>query len=744
MKILRIVLSVLFSTILFGAAKADDQWPQTITASDGTVIKIYEPQPESFQGDVLKARSAISILENGQSDPTFGTFWEIATVQTDRDNRQVNIESVKVPNLKLPGDVDANKISYLKTTLETEIPRLSINLSLDNLLSSLDQNAEEKKLSKDLNNNPPKIYYANKPSILVTIDGQPKIQHNNNWNVDVVVNSPFTIVKYNDGNYYLYGGKHWYMAQSATGPYSYADNVPPAFGQIETAVNNANTDPGYTDSASSSQSNVISDIVVSTTPAELVQTNGQASWEPVQGTNLLYVSNSQNDIFLDQGSNQYYVLLSGRWYKSANVQGPWQFVAANSLPADFAKIPEGSPKDNVLASVAGTDAAREAVLDAQIPQTAKVDRHNASTNVTYDGNPDFQNIQGTDMQYGVNTPNSVIRSHGRYYSVDNGVWYVSDSPQGPWEVCTQRPDEVDMIPPSNPDYNMKYVDIYDVTPDYVYMGYTPGYLNTYVYGPTVVYGTGFYYDPWFGSYYYPRPYTWGFGMNYNPWFGWSFGFGYGFGWFNVGFGGGIWGGWRGGWWGPAVYHPAYRWGGGRFGYSTAYYGNRIGVNRAIIRNNVRYTNNIYHYNRNAITANNARFANGTNRNNFNRAGNSVNNPNRGGVTRNGFSNNGLNNRANTQNVRSPNNVTTDRSGNVFQRNTQGQWQQRQQRQWQPVNNNQQVQNLNRQQQMRDRGQTRTQNFQATRQSQSVSRPSGGGGSRSSGSGGGRSGGGRRN
>jgi hypothetical protein len=744
MKMLRTVLSLLFSSVLFVAAKADDQWPQTITASDGTVIKIYEPQPESFQGDILKARSAISIQENGQNDPTFGTFWEIATVQTDRDNRQVNIESVKVPNLKFASDVDGNKINFLKTTLETEIPRLRINLSLDNVLASLDMHAEEKKLSKDLDNNPPKIYYANKPSILVTIDGQPKIQRNNSWGVDVVVNSPFTIVKYNDGNYYLYGAKHWYMAPSATGPYSYTDNVPPAFGQIESAVNNANTDPGYTDSASA-QSDVISDIVVTTSPAELVQTNGQPSWEQIQGTNLLYVSNSQNDIFLDQGTQQYYILLSGRWYRSATMQGPWQFMAANSLPADFAKIPEGSPKDNVLASVAGTDAAREAVMNAQIPQTAKVDRHNATANVTYDGSPQFQNIHGTNMQYGVNTPNSVIRFQGRYYCVDNGVWFVSDNSQGPWVVCTERPEEVDMIPPTNPDYNMKYVDIYDATPDYVYMGYTPGYLNEYVYGPTVVYGTGFYYNPWWGGYYYPRPYTWGFGMGYNPWWGWSFGFGFGLGWFNVGFGGGIWGGWHGGWWGPSIYHPAYRWGGGRFGYAAGYYGNRVNINRTVFRNNIRYTNNIYRFNRSVVTANNTRSGNSVNRSNFNRAGtNSFNNANRAG-----FNNNGFANRAGTAQGRTPNSVYTDRSGNVFQRSNQGQWQQRSQRQWQPVNNNQQVQNLNRQQQMRSRGQVRTQNFQATRQS--VSR-SGGGGSgrsgssapvRSGGSGGGRSGG-RRN
>jgi len=723
-------MAFLFSTAFLAAARAD-QWPQTITASDGTLIKIYEPQPESFQGDVLKARSAISIQETGQADPTFGTFWEIATVQTDRDNRQVNVESVRVPNLKLPGDVDPNKVSYLKTTLETEIPKLGISLSLDNVLASLDNNAEEKKLSKDLNNNPPQIFYTNKPSILVTIDGEPKIQRNTNWNLDVVVNTPFTIIKYNDGNYYLYGGKHWYMAPSATGPYSYSDNVPPTFGQVENAVNNANSDPGFTDSATA-QNNAIADVVVSTRPAEMIQTNGQPTWEQIQGTGLLYVSNSQNDIFMDQASNSYYVLLSGRWYKSASMQGPWQFTPATNLPADFARIPEGSPKDNVLASVAGTDAAREAVMDAQIPQTAKVDRHTANTNVTYDGSPEFKNIQGTDMQYGVNTPNSVIRFHGRYYCVDNGVWFVSDNPTGPWQVCTERPDEVDMIPPSNPDYNMKYVDIYDANPDYVYMGYTPGYLNEYVYGPTVVYGTGFYYSPWWGDFYYPRPYTWGFGMCYNPWWGWTFGLGFGYGWFNVGFGGGIWGGWHGGWWGPAVYHPAYRWyGGGRFGYAAGYYGNRVRVNRTFLRNNGRYTNNIYNYNRNVVTANRSRF------------GNNVNRPGAtGNAGRAGFGTNGFANRAATQNARSTNSVTTDRSGNVFQRGPQGQWQQRQQHQWQPVNNGQQVQTLNRQQQMRDRGQMRTQNYQATRQS--FSRPSSsGGGARSSGGGGSRSGG-RRN
>lgn len=711
MKTLQIILSFIISSSLFAtASNAQEDWPKIIAASDGSVIKIYHPQPESFSTDILKLRSAVSVTEPGKTDPVFGTFWSVNTVQTDRDNRNIHIESVQVPNLKFGTDIDANRLSYLKSTLETEIPKLQIDLPMDELESMLQSSTEEKKLSKNLNTAPPKIIYSNKPSTLVLIDGTPKLQHNNDWGVDAVVNSPFTIVK-NNGAYYLYGGKHWYSASSATGPYTYANNTPNNLNKIQTAVDNAaSSDPGFTSDSAAVKNNTITDIIVSTVPAELIQTNGEANLSPINGTNLLYVTNTENDIFIDQSSQQYFVLLSGRWYKAANLNSSWQYMAANSLPADFAKIPEGSPKDNVLASVAGTQAAREAIMDAQIPQTAKVDRNKASANVTYDGNPKFDNIQGTSMQYGVNTQSSVIRYRNKYYAVENGVWFESMNPTGPWTVSTERPEEVDIIPPSSPAYNLKYVYIYDVTPDWVYMGYTPGYLNTFIYGPTVVYGTGFYYEPWFGSYYYPRPYTWGFRMHYNPWMGWSMGFGYDYGWFNMGFGINLWSGWGGGWWGPVGYRPPYRmYGAGYRNYG--YYGNRPFAGNAM-RSNVRYNNfstNIYNNRRDVITRNNI-----VNRNNAVSNNGRIQNAGRPANT---FTARPGNQSGSVNPTRSQNqNITTDREGNVFQRNNNGQIQQRQGSQWQSVdrNRNNVIQNLNSQQQMHDRGQMRVQNFQSQR------------------------------
>src|SRR4029079_19184626 len=122
MKVFRMLFLLCSTFFVCGISMAaQDQWPVTLSVSDATVIKIYEPRPESFQNNSLKYRSAISVLEQGKTDPVFGTFWSIATVETYKNNRTINIQSVKVPNIKFSGDQDMDMISDLKTTLEAQI-----------------------------------------------------------------------------------------------------------------------------------------------------------------------------------------------------------------------------------------------------------------------------------------------------------------------------------------------------------------------------------------------------------------------------------------------------------------------------------------------------------------------------------------------------------------------------------------------------------------------------------------------
>jgi len=507
---------------------------------------------EYYSGDTIRSRGAFSILGQGENDPVFGALWTESDLRTDRAKREATLVNLKVLDIKFAGDSNKTNVSKLTALLEKEVPKWDLILSLDQLETSIEGDGSAKRNSSDnLSTNPPKILYADKPSTLVLIEGEPKLKENKDMGVELVLNTAFIIAK--TGNlYYLYGSNKWFSSKTISVPWKFEQSVPKSLNKLNAAIkeNEKKEDKASLDSAAK----ITPEIIVSTEPTELIQSNGEANFAPIQGTSLLYMTNTNNDVFMNISDQQYYVLLSGRWYKSSGLKGPWTYVASDKLPADFAKIPVDSEKDDVLSSVSGTDQAQDAMMDAQIPQTAKVDRKTATTTVSYDGDPKFAAIEGTSLQYAVNTSSTVLLSGKMYYCVDKGIWYEASTAKGPWTVATARPAETEKIPATTPVYNVKYVYIYETTPQYVYVGYTPGYMGCYIYGPTVIYGTGYYYNPWYGPYYYPRPVTYGFGMRYNPWYGWSVGFHYSAGWFHFSVYGG---GYRGGYWGPPMYRPPY-------------------------------------------------------------------------------------------------------------------------------------------------------------------------------------------
>ena len=542
-----------------GTLEAQGEWPRSIIGADGGILYVYQPQADSFSGNTLRFKAPVSYIEKGKDTPRYGSFQALALVDIDKDERRVSVLLANVLMLCLSGPPDPARIDYLKETLECGIPGATIDIPLDELVSSLPLQAgrEDQQFARQYKHDPPRIILATRPSVLVLIDGPPRMHRHPVWGVNRMINTPNTIMESEDGWFYLYGGHHWYIGPSAGGPFNFT-------GYIARDMRGALAFIGKMDEGASFHSDtlregagIVEEIIVSAPPAELIQTRGKPVFRHIPGTRLQYVDNTNNDIFLDSVERRYYILLSGRWYAAARLDGPWQYVAADALPADFARIPEGSPKDNVLASVAGTDAAREAIVDALLPQTAVISRAGATTSVSFDGPPKFADIPGTHLQYALNTATVVLRDSDRYYCVDRGVWFSAGSPSGPWKVCEERPEEVSLIPPSCPIYFCKYVYIFGTTPDYIHTGYTSGYLNAYVDGPTLVYGTGWDHPSWSGNVSYPRPSTWGFSMAYNPWFGWCLGADYDPCWFNGNVGGSK--DLTGGWWGAASYRPPYIW-----------------------------------------------------------------------------------------------------------------------------------------------------------------------------------------
>jgi hypothetical protein len=327
----------------------DTGWPREIDTPKGKIV-IYQPQVESLEGDKLKARAAVSVTLTG-AEPIFGAVWFDARVMTDRDTRMVSLLDVFVPELKFP-NATPEQGNRLAGILKQEILKWDLTISLDRLLTALALVEQKKAAARNLKTDPPVIRFVQHPTVLVLIDGKPELSPIENSNLRRVANTPFLIVLEPESTtYYLKGGPKWFSAADILGPWLTAANPPAEVTAIAT-----DTDSEITETPpASSPPDPKTQIFVATQPTELVISDGAPKYTPITGTGLLSMSNTESDVFIEIASQRYYVLLAGRWFSSGSTSGPWAYVPADKLPADFAKIPPDSDKGEVRAPVAGDD-----------------------------------------------------------------------------------------------------------------------------------------------------------------------------------------------------------------------------------------------------------------------------------------------------------------------------------------------------------------------------------------------------
>jgi hypothetical protein len=650
----RLVRGALLTLLLWSTPTlAALDWPQEISAEGGTIV-VYQPQPESLSGNVISGRAAIALNASDRDEPVFGAMWFTATIDTDRDSDTALVRDLRIEKVAWPDSKDSGEQRFT-AFVEGAMPEAGFEISMERLSASLATAEIEQKSLEQLKTDPPRILFREELAVLLLYDGKPHFSDIENSPYERALNTPFAVARDKKSKMnYLSSGAYWYQARDPLGPWSVTSN-PPA-----DLVQNMSANAGDEVAPASPPS-----IVVATEPTELIATDGQPNWVSLAGGELLYVKNTETPWLRELATGNMYVLLSGRWYRSKKPEGPWTFVRADELPPSFKDIPPASDIGGLRTSVAGTVEAEEAVRDAAIPQTAAIKRNEASLAVEYDGKPKFEKINGTDVSYAVNTGAQVLEIGGRFYAVDNGVWFTSNAATGPWVVADEVPDEeIQKIPPSSPVYNTTYVQIYQSTPEVVYVGYRPGYMWSFPYYGVPVYGTGWYYPPYYGRWYYPRPPTWGFHVGYNPWTGWNFGVSWSNGFFNFGMS------WGGGYHGH--HHPGRCCGGW---YGGGYRGPTI-----INTGDINIGNSINVGNRNEI---NNRIGNNTNVNNkmantqqniYNRPENRTRNADSAMVTRDLKQARPATGREN--------NVYADRSGQVVRRDGDN-WQTRENGQWKP-------------------------------------------------------------
>ena len=420
---------------------------------------MYQPQVASWDNQRhMVAFSAVSHRATGADKPALGTVKLEADTEVALTERLVSFAKMKIVEANFP-TLNKDQIGEVAAVVEKMIPTDDRVIALDRVLANVDKSGIIPKNVEGIKADPPTIFFSKTPAVIVNLDGEPIWSPIKDNDLKFAVNTNWDLFQHVPSNtYYLRNNANWFKAPDAVkGPWAPAGTLPDSFKKLPPDENwndvRANL-PGKPVAASA-----MPKVFTSQQPAELILVTGEPKYAPVQGTGLQWVSNTESDVFRLGTTGAVYYLVAGRWFSAPDFAGPWTF-ATPTLPADFKKIPMEHPRSRVLASVPGTDAAAEAVLLAQIPQTARVNKKEVKApDVAFQGNPEFAPIESTTVQRAVNTDKDVFKVGDLFYMCHQGVWFAGKTATGPWEVASTVPEQIYKIPVSSPAHHVTYVTI---------------------------------------------------------------------------------------------------------------------------------------------------------------------------------------------------------------------------------------------------------------------------------------------
>ena len=158
---------LLLAGVARGAELTPEPWPREFTTPKGNTGVMYQPQIETFKGDTLTGRAAVSVTKKGEKTPKFGVIFFSANVSVDRDDRSVQILRLKVSRVRFP-DSTPEKEKAFAAIVEAEVPKWNLVISYDRALENVKVAEREKRSAEGLRNDPPRILFAEEPTVLVT------------------------------------------------------------------------------------------------------------------------------------------------------------------------------------------------------------------------------------------------------------------------------------------------------------------------------------------------------------------------------------------------------------------------------------------------------------------------------------------------------------------------------------------------------------------------------------------------
>jgi hypothetical protein len=490
-----------------------ESWPQHVSAG-GSSYQVFRPRLTGLDGSRAYFVAEVAI-QGGTGAPKVGEATLSADVMASDVPGEVEINRFRVNSFTVNG---APATADETTALSQALYLVALTSDRATLVRSLKLVNPRASSTPGLRHDAPAIVVVQKPTVLVSVDGEPRLAPLGSTGWSTVRNTPAVLLRSPEGEWCVRISGAWKRSKSLAGGYS--DGAAPPKPVVD-AMGTAPAMPtaiSTTKPASTPPAPKPADVMVATAPTVLVALDGAPRLERVTD-GVQRVSNTPAMLLTTDGS-AFFLLSGGRWFSTASLgSGAWSAVSPGDLPPAFAQIPSSRRMDAVRAAVSGTPEANEAVVAAREIRTVTLRREGAAPRMTVEGSAEWTPIAsgggGSDVSWLVNASKPTVRAGGLVYCCDDGAWFEAPNETGPWTLCDRVPDAVYGIPPSSPVYPCTYVWVMGSTTDSVTFGFSPGYLGTYVNDGTPVYGTGFAYPQPSAEGYDAYPQTYGCDPTYD-------------------------------------------------------------------------------------------------------------------------------------------------------------------------------------------------------------------------------------
>ena len=304
-----------------------DPWPKLFTIS-GTKYTLYQPQVDKWDGYNFEGTPRWPCCPRAPRIPSSAPSRSPPSPKSPR-SRAPCISATSRSSRAIFPSAPSQAAAY-QQAFQSIVGDGPSTMSLDRLEISLSINGEEKKAQAvPVKNDPPRFVFSPSAAVLVPIDGAP-VWRTRGGHADrardqqprprragrhlgPLLRPPLRRLRGSPGHRRTVDPLH--PVPPASPAWKRPSPVRTSSIPCQGRRSRSNR------SRKASLQHGVPEVIVTTTPTELIVTEGPPDWVPIEGTMLLYVKNTTGDIFKNLNDQHNYVLVTGRWFHAPDFDG---------------------------------------------------------------------------------------------------------------------------------------------------------------------------------------------------------------------------------------------------------------------------------------------------------------------------------------------------------------------------------------------------------------------------------------